>query len=49
MVPEVRVRHRPLAAEVYGARDGVRPLQPGMLLPLQGHGRHGRQRHEVRF
>jgi len=45
VVPAVRVRRRPLAAEGHRAHDRLRPLQSRLLLALQGQGAHGRQRH----
>jgi len=45
VVPEVRVRHRPLVAEGHRARLGLRPLQSWLLQPFPRQRPHGLQRH----
>ena len=44
LVPEVRVRGRPLAAKIYRARDRLRALQSGLLRSVPRPGAHGLQR-----
>ena len=46
LVPEVRIRRLPLAAESNGAHDWLRAVQPRLFLPVPGVSPDGRQRDE---
>ena len=45
LVPEVRIRYRPLAAESHGAHDWMRLVQPRLLLAVPGTSANGGQHH----